>query len=247
MLRLKFVFLTVLAATSWSLHSAHAAKPFPASPEHYVYDETGSISSGGLQLLFDRLSNEDRKYGNQILVAIFKSLDDEDLVDYTNRLFAYWHPGKKDVNNGVLIAAYLKEHKIRIEVGYGLEPLVTDAKAKDIIEYAIGPEFKKGDFEQGVLNGVHELQLLIHSDGTAEPENASRAHGDTPAKVAIKLLLFLIVFGILLGGRFGFLPFLLGGGRGGFGGGGFGGGGFGGGGFGGGGGMSGGGGSSGSW
>ncbi len=234
--------LLFLGSSSW------AAKPFPASPEHYIYDETGSISAGAQQTLFEELSLEDQKFGNQILVAVFKSLDDEDLVDYTNRLFTTWKPGQKNKNNGILIAAYLKEHKIRVEVGYGLEAYLTDAKSKDVVAYVIGPEFKKGDFSQGVLNGVHEIQKIIHADGSEFNSEREGGQQKIPPKVLIKLILFGIIFLFVIMSRFGFLPFILGGGgRGGWGGGGGGFGGGGGGDFGGGGGMSGGGGASGDW
>jgi len=195
------------------------------------------------------LANEDQKTGNQIVVAVFRSLDGEELVDYSNRLFKTWNPGKKGHDNGVLLAAYLKEHKLRIEVGYGLEPILTDAKTRLILENAVTPSFKNQDYGQGLLNGVQAMLAVIHPEqasGLPTPvetvPDSSQSRAGFPPIVIIFLIIFLIrIFSFrrrgFLGGIF------LGGGGGGWssgGGGGFGG-------FSGGGGSSGGGGASGGW
>jgi uncharacterized protein len=256
-LRAQFAILCLIAIPfGHAIADTHKAIPPP--PRSYVYDETGKLSDGEKQALFNRLSREDRTNGNQVLVAFFNSIDNEDVVDYTNRVFKSWNPGAKGKNNGILIAAYMQEHKMRIEVGYGLEPYVTDAKSKDVILNDLTPAFKAGNFDQGVDLAVSHLIQIVHqgqgiSDTATEGQTIPVAQAPVSAGGGFNmnlLVLIIIVFVVirpLLGAiillffpslRTWFLFSLLfgamGGGRGGFFGGGFGGGGFGGGGFGGG-------------
>ena len=163
---------------------------------------------------------------------------------------------RKSMLFGVLLIIAPTEHKARIEVGYGLEPILTDALSSLILQNTVLPKFRSGDFNGGVNAGVDALiqQLsLSTSDAEAKAAAAQQQAGQDngpgqPGGISGLVIFLFIAFAIFrVFGGWGFLPFLfMGGGRGGFGGGGFGGGG--GGGFGGGGGGSfGGGGSSGSW
>ena len=171
--------------------------------------------------------------------------------DFTNRLFEKWHLGQKERNNGVLLTVFLKEHKIRIEVGYGLEGVLTDAISSDIIRNQIAPAFRENQYEAGLNAAIDSIEKVTR--GEYKPVAQSPGPGSyTPFVIFV---LFLILSwriskrqrrrsGIFLPGP-GYWgnPWRGGGGFGGSGGG-FGGGG---GGFSGGGGLSGGGGASGSW
>lgn len=239
--------------------TAEASKTIPPAPRNYIYDETGLLASS-TDSLSSLLSQEDRQFGNQILVAVFNSLEQEDPVDYTNRLFSAWQPGEKGKDKGVLLAVYLQEKKIRIEVGYGLEPLLTDAKSKRIIVDYISPAFKEKKYSEGIISAVQALQNIIHADADSVTNSPPRKKG--PFR-PIYLLIIIVLF-VIINFLDGILPQTLGShgisrktrwrsGGGGFGGGSGWGGGFGGssggggGGFIGGGGMSGGGGASGDW
>jgi uncharacterized protein len=240
------VWVTLLSATI-----AHAdlspGKAFPPSPSAYIYDEPSLLTNAAHEEIFQALSNEDKQTGNQVIVAIFKSLDNEDLIDYTNRLFKAWNIGEKQKSNGVLLTIFVKEHKIRMEVGYGLEPNLTDAKSNRIIDMILTPAFKQQAYDAGVKGAVQAILNVIHPDPNATPEptqaeEQQESHSRGIPFPLIIFILFIIIQSLLRrsGGTIG-----RGGIGGGFWGGGFGGGGFGGGGFGGGGGFSGGGGSSG--
>jgi uncharacterized protein len=256
-LRTQFAILCLIAIPFGHAFADTAHKAIPPPPRSYVYDETGKISDGEKQALFNRLSREDRTNGNQVLVAFFNSIDNEDVVDYTNRVFKSWNPGAKGKNNGILIAAYMQEHKMRIEVGYGLEPYVTDAKSKDVILNDLTPAFKAGNFDQGVDLAVsHLIQIVHQGQGISDTETEGQTIPVAQAPVTtggfnMNLLVLIIIAFVIIRPLLGaiillFFPSLrtwflfsllfgaMGGGRGGFFGGGFGGGGFGGGGFGGG-------------
>jgi uncharacterized protein len=276
-LKMKSVLiLTLLLSSANAFAQVHTGKAIPPPPSSYIYYETDTLSPQFRRFMFKRLANEDQTNGNQVLIAFFNSIEGEDVVDYTNRVFTSWHPGQKGKNNGLLIAAFLKEHQVRIEVGYGLEPFITDAKSKDVILNDLTPEFKAGEYEKGIDQAVTHLLSIIHQgQGIADPVAGANAGDATDVNVQgrslplgnviiFAFILFLVLrpaMRVVLLMLFPsmaawFLFELLFGGptsRGGGiffggGGGGFGGGGFGGGGgFSGGGGMSGGGGASGSW
>lgn len=204
------------------------------------------------------ISNEVwEKTGTAIVVVTIPTLGDNYLEDYAVRLYETWGIGKRGEDKGVLILNAIKERKIRIEVGYGVEGILPDGKAGEIRDGYLIPYLKKGDFGAAFLSGVQAIADVIAKDANVEISgNVSTrpfSRGSRSSKCGGGLFVLFIIFLIIITrGRI--LPWLLlgsmfGGGsrsRGGFGGG-FGGGGFGGG-FGGfGGGMSGGGGASGSY
>jgi uncharacterized protein len=243
-------FLTAPALTS----SAWAAGPtFPALTGRVV-DNANILSAATKSDLNDKLAALEAKTSRQLVVVTLPSLQGYDISDYGYQLGRNWGIGQAKLNNGVLLIIAPTEHKARIEVGYGLEPILTDALSSVILQNTVLPKFRSGDFNGGVSAGVDALiQQLSLDTSTAEAKAAAaqqqvQNNRDGQQSSISGLLIFLfIAFAIFrVFGGWGFLPFLfMGGGGRGYGGGGFGGGG---GGFGGGGGGSfGGGGSSGSW
>jgi len=192
------------------------------------------------------------------VVAIYPSLEGEDLEEWTHRVFEAWGLGRKGRNNGVLLAIFSQDRKARIEVGYGLEDRLPDVTASRILRERLFPALKQGDWGVGVEDAVQGILAAL--GGEALPVKR-RTRSIPPWLPILMMVLFLVLARILAraqahsygrrGRRRGIIlgPWWWGGGGfgGGFRGGGFGGGGFGGGGFSGGGGMSGGGGASGSW
>ena len=224
-----------------------------------VMDEASILSSSRQKELEEYLYSLEEATGAQMAVLTIPSLKGESLEDYSIRVTDKWQLGQKGEDNGVLLLVALEERKIRIEVGYGLEGSLTDAKSGYIIRNHIVPYFREGDFTAGILMGVQALAGVITGGEDITPRqleqsSSSRSSGALPLNfIIILMILFLNSFG-RMGRRGGiwrmlFLGSMLNSGsrhRGGFGGGGFGGG-FGGGGFSGGGGGFGGGGASGGW
>jgi uncharacterized protein len=225
-----------------------------------VVDQAGVLTAQSHSDLEAKLKNLEDKSGIQLVVATVKSLEGSDVETYANQLFRYWKLGEAKKNKGVLLLVAPSEHKVRIEVGYGLEGMLTDALSSVIISSAIVPRFKAGDFAGGIERGVDGIISVLSGD-TADwqPRPSVRANETSPLSdellsVLFVLILIFIVWSFFRGGGGGSAGRLAGrsGGviilpTGGWGGGfGRGGGGFGGG-FSGGGGWSGGGGASGSW
>jgi uncharacterized protein len=234
------------------LSPALAAVSFPALTGRVV-DQARVLSPITKADLETKLAELEQKSGIQLEVATVSSLGGQEIEPYANDLFRFWKLGEAKMDNGVLFLVAPKEHRVRIEVGYGLEGTLTDAISKIIIINAVAPRFKAGDYDGGVTRGVQDITTVLTTDSSdwqRKPE--LRAEDDSSFWVALApFLIFLIIMFIVIrhGGRgaLGNLIVLSSGvGRGGYsGGGGFGGGG--GGGFSGGGGSSGGGGASGSW
>lgn len=149
-----------------------ADKVIPAPPQYYVLDEPQALSPDGKRRLEYLLVEHDRSTGEQILVTIFGSIEDDEPIAYTNRVFREWKIGTRGRDNGVLIALFWKERKIRLEVGYGLESVLTDAKSKEIIEEIIKPKLRASDADGAMLGAVRAVFETLESPLLTNPESA---------------------------------------------------------------------------
>jgi uncharacterized protein len=253
-------FLGVLVcALSLQASAAFADPAFPALTGRVV-DDAGVLSADAQTRLASMSKALEDKTHDQLVVVTLKSLQGYEIEQYGYQLGRHWGIGQKGTNNGALLIIAPKEHKVRIEVGYGLEGVLTDAQSKLIIENIMLPAFRKGDYDGGTLAGTATI-LSVFGVNTKDvdqylPQDTAQQSdqgGKFPLVIGVficwlvfgRFLWPLLFLGALGGRRGGWGGGGFGGG--GFGGGGFGGGGFGGGGFSGGGGSFGGGGASGSW
>jgi uncharacterized protein len=248
----------VLSLLLWlAAAPALAAPTFPALTGRVV-DDAHVLSAATATDLTAKLADLEAKTGRQLVVVTLPSLQGYDIQDYGYQLGRAWGIGQKGQNNGVLFVVAPAEHKVRVEVGYGLEPILTDALSSVILQTQVLPKFRAGDVEGGVVAGTDALITQLSLDQASAQANVAKAqqqsqpHG-APFGAVFGLIIFAFVFVSLFrshgGGGMGWLlPMMILSGnsnRGGWGGGGsFGGGG---GGFSGGGGSFGGGGASGSW
>lgn len=145
------LFLLVVAAASKA-----AAGPYP-SPAGYVNDYVGVVSSATDLKLERLLTALDRETGAQVAVAIVEDTGGEDIELYAAGLYEKWGMGQKGADNGALLLVVTGQRKMRIEVGYGLEGRIPDAKAGAIKDKIIEPQFKLGNFDQGINDGVEAL------------------------------------------------------------------------------------------
>jgi len=238
------------------LTPAWAAPKFPALTGRVV-DDAGILSSDTKAGLTEKLAALEQKTSRQLVVVTLPSLQGYDISDYGYQLGRAWGIGQSKLNNGILFIVAPNEHRTRIEVGYGLEPIITDAFSSVVIQTQVLPKFRSGDFNGGVVAGANALIEQLSLDTSEAEKRAAAAQQQLQrgghdegggGLVGFLVILFIFIAISRIFGGWGLLPFLFmgGGGRGGGwsgGGGGW----SGGGGFGGGGGSFGGGGSSGSW
>ncbi len=258
--------LLAALALAWPV-AALTAPTFPPLTGRVV-DNANLLSPAAEAKLDGDLAALESSTGRQLVVATLPDLQGYEIEDYGYQLLRTWGIGRKAQDDGAILIVAPAQRKVRIEVGYGLEPVLTDAISSLIIQRAVLPPFKAGRMEDGVVAGAEAIiaQLALPADqaqaaaqaaitvpAAARPSSAGGI--GVPAIVAIFLLIW-VLSGVLrvFGGRrrgggsslWWLLPLILS--RSGRGGGGFGSGGFGGGGgFSGGGGSGGGGGASGSW
>lgn len=215
-----------------------AQPSFPALSGRVV-DQAGLLDAQSEARLSQRLAAHEQASGEQLVVVTLANLQGLAIEEFGYQLGRHWGIGQKDKNNGALLLVARDERKLRIEVGYGLEERLTDAQSWAIIQQVITPAFKRGDYTQGIEDGVSAILQVLGGQPLPEHENNAQ-----PPLAVLFVVLFFIIMGLIGGGRGGRRGALAGGllgaslGRGGFGGGG---------GFSGGGGSFGGGGASGGW
>jgi uncharacterized protein len=257
-IRLRLLTAALLSAAVFLSGGAFAADTGGAMPAFPalsgpVVDDAGLLSADAQSMLTQKIAAYDQGSGNQLVVVTVQTLDGYPIDQWGYQLGRHWGIGEKGKNTGALLIVDKDERKLRIEVGYGLEGTLTDAQTDNIIRNVIVPQFKQGDYTQGISDGVDAILVVLGGDSDATPQQTRRDHSSTLfLMLFLGFMLFRIISaGFFPGRRSGIWGLIglwgltggFGGGRGGFGGGGFGEGG----GFSGGGGSFGGGGASGSW
>jgi len=126
-----------------------------------VVDGANVLTPEQASALADKLKTLETTTGHQLVVATIADLQGDDIADYGYKLGRNWQVGSKATNDGAIIIVAPHEHKVRIEVGYGLEPIVTDALSEVIISQQLVPAFKSGDYVGGLNKGVDALGDII--------------------------------------------------------------------------------------
>ena len=211
----------------------------PPTPRTYLTDLAGVIPAPQVAPIDDRLEAIEQRTGHQVIAVLFPTLEGEALEEYTMRCAEAWKVGRKGIDDGVIFFAFVRDHRMRLEVGYGLEAKIPDATAHRLLDEVVRPQFANGDYAGGVSALAASLEKLFR--GEPLPPRAGREGTPPPPWLVLAIILVILVLRATASRR------RWGGGFGGWSGGGFSGGGFSGGGFSGGGGSFGGGGSSGSW
>ncbi len=171
-----FLVLVLVLLPAWPV----SAITFPKA-QGFVSDFAGLIAPADRAALEDRLSTLEKETSAEVAVVTVSDLGGTTIEDYASQLFEAWGIGKKDQDNGVLFIVSLAEHKARIEVGYGLEPIITDARAGRILDEKVIPEFKNGDYSTGILQGAAAIEEYIRAGtppGPLEDNPVRSALGD---------------------------------------------------------------------
>ena len=184
-----------------------------------VNDYAGMLSVEQRQNIDDLLMQYEQQTSNQFAVLTITSLDGDSLEDFSMRTVEKWKLGQKGKNNGLLLLIVKNDRKIRIEVGYGLEPVITDAYSGEVIRDILAPSFRDGNFAQGIADALYALMQKAGSEFTSDHKPVYRVD-QTPAgppDILVMIIVFLFIFfairhpifaGYLIGN-------ILGGGRGG--------------------------------
>ena len=143
-----------------------------------------------------KLKDLEDKSSIQLVVATVKSLQGGDIETFANELFRFWKLGEAQKNNGVLFLVAPAEHKVRIEVGYGLEGTLTDALSSVIIQSAVLPRFKANDFSGGIERGIDGIISVLSGD-TSDWQRKVAVRQDNSGGL-FNLLFPLLFFGVFV-------------------------------------------------
>ena len=189
-----------------------ADEVIPPPPAAYFNDYAGVVSAGTAAQLNQMLENFERQSSDQIVVAIFpKMQSDSSIDDYTVRVARSWQVGQKGKNNGAVLFVFVQDHKMFIEVGYGLESVLPDALCKRIIDEEITPRFRAGDFDRGLTAGVQAMLAATKGEyqgtGTTVAEQGPAVNAHHGANDVISTIIFILLIILFVYFRFFFLPF----------------------------------------
>jgi uncharacterized protein len=165
-----------------------------------VVDLTGTLSSDQIAAQTQRLQDFEKRKGSQIAVLIVPTTQPETIEQYSIRVAEAWKIGRRKIDDGALLVVAKDDHKLRIEVGYGLEGALTDVTARRIIDETIVPQFRRGDFGGGIAAGITRMIGVI--DGEPLPAPAPEAsHGPDVDWSALSSFWPFVLFGALIIGN----------------------------------------------
>ena len=188
--------LVFLLSCSWCVESQEPVEQPPVPAEsikliQHVTDLTGTLSSDQISQLEMQLVELEQRQGSQLAVYMVSTLGDQSLEEYALTIAEQNKLGRKNVDDGVLLFIAKDDRKVRIEVGYGLEGAIPDAKAGRIIREYIAPHFRKGDYNQGIVDAVSAMTLLIDGEDLPEPLQ------DEPRQAPVNF--FALIIGLFVG------------------------------------------------
>ncbi len=186
----------------------------PPVPGQYFNDYANVVPPAVADQLNRQLEQFERDTSNQIVVAVYpKMQSDSDIADYTFRVKETWHVGQKGKNNGAVLFVFIQDHKLFIQVNYGLEGALPDATCKEIIDQEITPRFKAGDYAGGLTAGVNAILAATKGEYHGNGSTVANGSGNNPGSniaLFIGIIIFLVIFvvvGVFNKGRG--LPFIV--------------------------------------
>lgn len=195
------LLVLMLAAAPAAL--AQTSPTFPPLTGRVV-DEADLLSPETEAALETRLAQLETDTSDQLVVVTVRSLQDLEIEDYGYRLGRAWGIGQSETDNGVLLIVAPVERRVRIEVGYGLEPILTDAWSALTIHDDILPRFREGAYEAGIVAGVEAIEGQLRADPAEAQARAAAAEAPRPSApvgpAILVALVFLFLFLGLIGG-----------------------------------------------
>jgi uncharacterized protein len=162
-----------------------------------VTDVTGTLSGEAVTRIETKLANLEAKKGSQIAVLIVPTTAPEDIEQFAIRVEDAWKLGRKGVDDGAYLIVAKNDRRVRIEVGYGLEGALNDAAANRIIDEAITPHFKLGDYDGGVEAGIDKMIAVVNGEPLPEPDRKWEHHAGLGHLLPLLLVVVFVASGVL--------------------------------------------------
>lgn len=190
-----------LAGLVWTLllglAPALAQQAVPALTAH-VIDTTDTLNAGQLQQLEEKLTAFEQNRGAQVVLLLVATTQPEDITSYANRVANTWKIGRREIGDGLLVIVAKNDRRVRIEVAKTLEGAIPDLAAKRIIDEAITPRFKQGDFAGGLDAATDQIMKLIAGEALPAPKSGP-AH-DKAGFQWMDLAIFMFIAVPVVGG-----------------------------------------------
>ena len=170
-----------------------------------VIDQTGTLRAEQLRALEARLQAFEEAKGTQIVVLMVPTTAPEDIVDYAQRVGDAWKIGRKEVGDGLLVVIAKNDRTLRIATSKTLEGAVPDLAARQVIDRAMTPRFREGDFAGGIEAGLDQLMALVRGEKLPEPQAAGQSTSDGSGWMGLLALCFFVIppvarlLGLLIG------------------------------------------------
>lgn len=191
------VVILFISSFQWSYGQNIPARP---NPPRLVNDYANVLSPEQREILENRLVALDDSTGNQIAIVTIKTLNDYPIEDFTLKILREWGIGSKKNNNGVVVFAAIDDHKLRIEVGYGLEGAIPDITAGRIIDNDMVPNFRQGDYYRGFEEAITSLSRAAAGE-YSEPREKNKDGGGASIFVFLIILVIVLIIISRTGGR----------------------------------------------
>lgn len=189
------LIVVLLCGMAWSAHAQQKIPPLKG----LVTDITGTLSAEQRTKLESRLRQFEASKGSQVAVLIVPTTAPESIEQYGIRVAEAWKLGRKTVDDGVILIVAKNDRAVRIEVGYGLEGVLTDLTSSRIIRETIVPAFQRGEFYAGIEAATTQIMRLINGESLPPParQSSDDAHPDLETIAPILLILSIVVGRIL--------------------------------------------------
>ena len=198
--------IAVLLLAAWlpfGILSAQAQQdvlPVPALTGH-VMDSTGTLTAEQQKALEGKLTSFEQSRGAQVVILMIPSTQPEDIAAYAQRIGDSWKIGRKNIGDGLLLVVAKNDRKVRIETTKALEGAIPDLAASQIIESAITPRFKQGDFAGGLNAAADQIMARITGEKLPAPAPAGSARRSNDAGFDWTNLAIFLFFAVPIGGR----------------------------------------------
>lgn len=183
----------VLAWLAWPVFAQVPVPPLTAR----VMDQTGTLTAAQRQVLDDKLAAFERERGSQVVVLMVPTTQPEDITDFTQRLGDAWKIGRRDVGDGVLLVVAKDDRRMRIATAKAVEGALPDLLARRIIDQAIAPQFRQGDYAAGLNAGADMILAALRGENLPLPEQQGQFSDEEG--IWVDLLVFLGIAVPLIG------------------------------------------------
>jgi uncharacterized protein len=177
-----------------------AETPIPPTPTRWVTDTANFMSPGAVSALDSRLQSYEQQSGHQIIVYIGQTTGDTPIEDWAVKAFEKWKVGRKGMDDGLALFIMAQDHKLRFEVGYGLEGEITDALAARIINEIMVPRIKAGDADGAVTAGIDAVASSIAGQGLGDNSDQRQdSRGRRPSRpITLGQLILYGIIGVIV-------------------------------------------------